>query len=553
MNTRSLSGESPWGAAATRVVIVGAGHGGATTASILRQLGFEGEIVLISSESIAPYHRPPLSKELLSSGRHQPLFESDFYPSQEVSLRLKSRATRVDAEQKLVSLDEGSTVAYDYLVIATGVTACKVEALEEFPVNTHTLRTHSDAEALAEQLDRAEAITIVGGGWVGLEVAAVARLAGKAVTVVTRGDTVLSRVASPELAERIFARHQMEGVEFVLGETIVGARGSDGSVRELELSSGQKLSTELVLAGIGSDVDLELAQTAGLVTTSAILGDSDSRTSDPSIFAVGDITEREVGTQGQRRRLESIPSAVEQAKHAAHAIASVPASRPETPWFWSDQYDLKIQIAGVREGTDRSVVRNYSGDSARCSIFHITDGKLNCVESVGTQTDFLVGKRLISDRVEVTAEQLADESFELSGLLPIEEGDSASGSGHDGAGPTAHDLPGPVNQDGLARATFITAAGEVVSIDIQEGHTLMEGATKQNVSGIVAECGGMATCGTCHVYVDDPWFEQLPDPEYEEEVLIEFIEHQRANSRLACQLLACKQTDGIVVRVPGEA
>mgnify|MGYP001080584393 CR=1 FL=1 len=553
MDTRASSGETGMNASERRVVIVGAGHGGATTASMLRQLDFDGQIVLISDERVAPYHRPPLSKELLSSDRHQPLFEEGFYKSQEVSLRLDNRVMRIDVAQKRVLLHDGSGVTYDHLVLATGVSACKVEVLEEFPVNAHTLRTRADAEALAEQLDRAAAITIVGGGWVGLEVAAVARRAGKAVTVVTRGDAILSRVASPQLAERILARHRAEGVEFVLGETVARAIGHEGFVRELELSSGRRLSTELVLAGIGSQVDLRLARSAGLRTTTAISVDADSRTSDPSIFAVGDITEREYGSRGRRRRLESIPSAIEQAKRVAHAISGVPGSTPETPWFWSDQYDLKIQIAGVREETDRAIVRSYSGDGVRYSVFHVTDRRLSCVESVGTQIDFLVGKRLISEGIDVTPEQLADASFDLSGLLPAEDPDETADGKGDRAGPTADDLPGPAGRDGIARATFVTAAGAVVSIDIEDGRTLMEGATKQNVSGIVAECGGMATCGTCHVYVDEPWFEQLPEPDYDEEVLVEFIPQQRPNSRLACQLIACKQTDGIVVRVPGES
>ncbi|MGK0741935.1 FAD-dependent oxidoreductase [Leucobacter sp. Z1108] len=538
------------GTSETRVVIVGAGHGGATTASMLRQLGFDGQVVLISDERVAPYHRPPLSKQLLSSGRDQLLFEEDFYEAQEVLLRLDSRAVRIDAEQKQVLLSDGSQLEYDQLVLATGVTANKVAALEEYPKNAFTLRTQDDAETLAEQLDRAESITIVGGGWVGLEVAAVARQAGKTVTVATRGEKILSRVASPELAECILARHREAGVEFVFGETIIGASGRDGFVRELQLSSGRRLRTELVLSGIGSQVDLQLARSAGLRVAAAIEVDADSRTSDSSIFAVGDITEREFGARGRRLQFESIPSAIEQAKRVAHVISGRPASTPETPWFWSEQYELKIQIAGVRDAADQAIVRDYSGDGRRFSVFHFVDGSLNCVESVGTQADFLVGKRLISEGVKVTPDQLADLAFDVSALLPVT--DSVPVNRGDLGGTSADELPGPGGREGFALTTFVTAAGAVVSVEIEDGHTLMEGAMKQNVSGIVAECGGMATCGTCHVYVDEPWIDQLPEPEYEEEVLVEFLPLQRPNSRLACQIVACTQTDGIVIRVPGE-
>jgi 3-phenylpropionate/trans-cinnamate dioxygenase ferredoxin reductase subunit len=530
-----------------RVVIVGAGHGGCSVASLLRKSGYQGEVVLLSGEADLPYHRPPLSKRLLNSDLHQLLLEPEFYEEQNIDLKLSSVVVDLNVSKASVTLSDSSIIEYGVLVLATGVSASTLPILDASRVNVHEIRDISQARQLAQQLPSGQKLVVIGGGWIGLEIAASARVAGLDVTVVARGSTLLSRVASPELASFLLDAQSAHGVSVIFDEVVTGVESREGVVEALVLSSGRKLECDSVVVGIGAETNLDLARAAGLDVDSGIIVDDDARTSRAQIYAVGDITSRPVAGHDALVRFESIPSATEQAHQAVSSMLGLDAPKEETPWFWSDQFDLKIQIVGLRGQSDRVTVRNFRDEKSRFTVFHTRGQKLLCLEAINSPGDFMVAKQFIRDARDINVEALADENTSLiDTVISVHREDEA---GEPSIPSQLEDLPGPGDVDGLARITFVKRDGVATTIDIEDGQTLMQGAVRNNVAGIEAECGGMATCGTCHVYVDEPWASQLPEMEYEEDVLIEFIENQQPNSRLGCQLFACKDLDGMVVRV----
>jgi len=269
---------------------------------------------------------------------------------------------------------------------------------------------------------------------------------------------------------------------------------------------------------------------------------------------VGDMTRRPVSLHEGLLRLESIPSAVEQARQAVASILGKPAPAPEVPWFWSDQFDLKLQIAGLLRDTDTATVRADPAAN-RLAVFHTKAGRLIAVEAVNAPADFMAGKQMIRDGAELDLTALADGAVALDqvaasapGAAEPEPAAAPAPASANGAAQT--ELPGPGGKAGEPRVTYVQHDGQVDSVDIPVGLTLMDGSVRNNLPGIIAECGGMCSCGTCHVYVDDPWKEQLEEPEYEEEDLLEFIEGRRPNSRLSCQIVMNDELDGLTVRVP---
>lgn len=547
-----------YGADPKRIVIVGAGHGGCSTASLLRQFGYDGEIVLVGNETHLPYHRPPLSKKLLSLDMEQLLHEADFYTQQNIDLRLGKAVLAINPELQTISLSDDDSIRYDDLVLATGVCARMLPPeLASARGNVHEIRTLGQARELASQLRQGQRIVVVGGGWIGLEMAASAREAGLDVTVVVRGSALLSRVASVELSEFVLARHRANGVDVLFEEEVARLESVGGIVHSVILSSGRELDCDHVVIGIGSDTDLSLARAAGLEVNDGIIVDNAARTSVDHIYAVGDVTSRPVVGHGELLRVESLPSTVEQSRQAVSNILGLAAPHVEAPWFWSDQFDMKLQIVGLRSEADCVTVREYPEDTSRFAVFHTRGDVLLCVEAVNSPGDFMVGKQFIRDERRLDLVKLSNMEIDLAAVAETtqDEGRPVAGQSELSGelSPALIDLPGPGGIDGIARVTFVKRDGDATTIDIEDGLTLMQGAVRNNVPGIVAECGGMATCGTCHIYVDDPWADQLPEPEYEEEVLIEFIEHQRPSSRLGCQILASSEVDGMVVRVAEEA
>ena len=404
----------------SRIVIVGAGHAGGSAAALLRQYGFDGEVVLIGEEPVAPYQRPPLSKALLKGeGEEEDLLlrPADFYVEQNIQTRLGQTVTAIDRAGKTVVLADGETVAYDTLILATGSTARKLDVPGADFAGVLELRTLADARRLKAAITPGARLAVVGGGYVGLEVAASARALGAEVVVVEREARLLARVASDVLADFMHAAHTRHGVTILAGRTVTAFQpGEDGSVASVTLDDGQSLPADLVIVGVGGVACEGLGAAAGLTCDGGVVVDETARTSDPDIYALGDMTRRPVPVHdGRVVRLESVPNALEQAKQAAAAITGRNPPPPEVPWFWSDQYDLKLQMAGLSDGADRKVVRTVA-DGAGLAVFHLAGDRLLCVEAVNAPAEFMGGRLLIAKATPVDAEKLADPSVSMKAV-----------------------------------------------------------------------------------------------------------------------------------------
>ncbi len=405
----------------SRIVIVGAGHAGGSAAALLRQYGFDGELVLIGEEPVAPYQRPPLSKALLKGeGEEEDLLlrPADFYVEQNIQMRLGQTVTAIDRAGKTVVLADGETVAYDTLILATGSTARKLDVPGADLTGVLELRTLADARKLRAAITPGLRLAVVGGGYVGLEVAASARALGAEVVVVEREARLLARVASDVLAHFMADRHRQHGVEVLTGRTVTAMQAApDGqSVCGVTLDDGRRIEADLVVVGVGGVACESLGAAAGLTCDGGVVVDETARTSDPDIYALGDMTRRPVPVHdGRIVRLESVPNALEQAKQAAAAITGRNPPPPEVPWFWSDQYDLKLQMAGLSDGADRKVVR---GDPTGpgFAVFHLAGDRLLCVEAVNAPAEFMGGRLLIAKATPVDAEKLADPSVSMKAV-----------------------------------------------------------------------------------------------------------------------------------------
>ena len=398
----------------TKVLIIGAGHAGGSAAALLRQYGFDGEIVLAGEEAAAPYQRPPLSKAWLKgeAGLEDLLLRPEsFYVEQDIDLRTGVTATAIDAAAKAVTFADGTVEPYDVLILATGSMARKLAIPGADRPDLMELRTLEDAERLKAALAPGKRLAVVGGGYVGLEAAASARALGAEAVVIERMDRVLARVASEPLSAFFTDLHRRHGVEILTGAEVAGFEG--GGVR---LADGGLIAADATLVGVGALAHEALARAAGLACENGVVVDESARTSDPSIYAIGDVTHRPIPVHdGRMHRLESVPNALEQAKQAAAAIVGRAAPAPEVPWFWSDQYDVKLQIAGRPFDADHQVVR---GDPATGSfaVFHLNGDRIVCVEAVNAPAEFMGGRLLIGKATPVDAGLLADPATSIKAV-----------------------------------------------------------------------------------------------------------------------------------------
>jgi 3-phenylpropionate/trans-cinnamate dioxygenase ferredoxin reductase subunit len=394
-----------------KVLIIGAGHAGGSAAALLRQYGFEGQIVLVGTENAPPYQRPPLSKAWLKGEADLDallLRPESFYAEQKIELRTGVTATAIDPAAKTVSFADGTVEPYDILILATGSVARKLPIPGADRPELIELRTLEDAERLKAALGPGKRLAVVGGGYVGLEAAASARKLGAEVVVIERMDRVLQRVASGTLSAFFTDHHRSHGVEIRTGAEVTDFE--DGGVR---LADGELIAADVILVGVGAMACDALPRTAGLTCENGVVVDETARTSDPSIYAIGDMTHRPIPVMGGRvMRLESVPNALEQAKQAASAITGRPAPAPEVPWFWSDQYEIKLQIAGLPFDADRQLVR---GDPAegRFAVFHLSGDKVVCVEAVNAPPEFMAGRLLIGRATPVDPVKLADPAVSM--------------------------------------------------------------------------------------------------------------------------------------------
>jgi 3-phenylpropionate/trans-cinnamate dioxygenase ferredoxin reductase subunit len=401
------------------VVIVGAGHAGSNAAAFLRQFGWPGEILLLGEEKLLPYHRPPLSKAWLkgeATADSLALRPEAFYTTQRVGLRTGACVLGLDRAARRMHLRDGESVAYDHLILATGARARRMPLPGTDLPGVHTLRNAADADRLKVALGPGRRLVVIGAGWIGLEVAASATALGAAAVVLEAAPRALARVASPALSAFVEAEHRARGVT-LLTDAGVEAIEPDaaGHAAAVRLADGSRFQCDLVLLGVGAAAEDALARDAGLAETSGgIRVDMQARTADPGIHAAGDCTIRPLPGGGSGR-LESVPSAVEQARQAAADLCGRPAPAPEVAWFWSDQFDLRIQVAGLCQGAARSVVRGDAPD--RLAVFHLNAaGAVQAVEAVNAAPDFMAGKRLIAQGRPVPAERLADPATPLAAL-----------------------------------------------------------------------------------------------------------------------------------------
>jgi 3-phenylpropionate/trans-cinnamate dioxygenase ferredoxin reductase component len=401
------------------VVILGAGHAGGSVAALLRQYGWKGPVTLIGSEPVPAYQRPPLSKGWLKGESELPallLRPASFYAANAIDLRLSSPATEIDRKSRTVALATGDRVAYDHLIIAAGARARMLPVPGGDLAGILELRTVADADRLKSVLRPGLRLAIVGAGYIGLEAAASARTMGAEICVIERELRVLARVASPLLSDFFQRRHEADDVRILLDAAVEAFEGAGGQVTGVRLTDGRHIPCDAALVAIGAVPNDALARAAALDCADGIIVEGEARTSDTAIRAIGDCTHRPLPRYQRAGRLESVPNALEQAKQAAASLCGRPPPAPEIPWFWSDQYDVRLQIAGLLFDVADSVVR---GDPATGSfaIFHLAaDGTVQSVEAVNAPRDFMAGRAMVDKRTQVAAAKLLDPSCSLRDL-----------------------------------------------------------------------------------------------------------------------------------------
>jgi 3-phenylpropionate/trans-cinnamate dioxygenase ferredoxin reductase subunit len=397
------------------VVILGAGHAGGTAAALLRQYGYPGPITLVGEEPIPPYQRPPLSKAWLKGEANADdlaLKPLDFYAAHDIDFRPGALAVNLERTPKRVVLADGSALTYEAMIIATGARPVALPIPGADLKGVLFLRTAADAETLKATVGPGKRLAVVGGGYIGLEVAASGRALGAEVVVLEREDRLLARVACSALSEFFRRYHEGKGVAFELGCGVAAFEGADGQVTGVRLADGRLIACDAVVVGVGAQPNDEIARDAGLETARGVVVDLDGRTSDPDVFAIGDVAHRPLPIYERMFRLESVPNALEQAKQAASAIAGKPRPPGEVPWFWSDQYDLKLQIAGLPFDADRVLLRGDPG-AAKFAVFHLKGDQVQAVEAVNAPPEFMMGKQLIGSRRPVNVDKLADLSVSM--------------------------------------------------------------------------------------------------------------------------------------------
>ena len=401
-----------------RVIIIGAGQGGGETAQRLRQGGFNGEITLIGEEPCAPYQRPPLSKAYLKGELSMDrllLRPASVYAEENISFISPLKAVWIDRANKRVRMEGGRELPYDALVVATGARPRRLPLVGADLQGVHLFRTAADVDAIRPRFTPEAKLVVIGAGFIGLEVAAVARQCGLNVTVVETAVRPLARVTSPEVAGFFLDEHTRQGVRFVLGGQPAILKGDD-HVTAVCLADGMEIKADLVIAGIGVTPETTLAQQCGLSVGDGVVTDRQCRTSDPAIFAIGDCARRPMVHYGETvRRLESVHNAVEGAKVVAASILGQTHTE-EAPWFWSDQYDLKLQIAGLFQGYDHVVFRGVMSDRAFAAFYYKGD-RLIAVDAVNRPGEYLGAKMLIQTGRTVAPSVLEDASRPMKEIV----------------------------------------------------------------------------------------------------------------------------------------
>ncbi|MEM8772540.1 MAG: FAD-dependent oxidoreductase [Pseudomonadota bacterium] len=402
-----------------RVLIIGAGHAGGQCAVSLRQKGWKGDIVIVGDEPFPPYQRPPLSKAYLAGAldRDRLLLRPEaFYEQNNIRLIKDKRAISIDRDHQNVTLTDDQVIDYAYLVLATGARVRKLKCPGAELSGVGYVHSIADVDALQKRFHEGAAIVIVGAGYIGLEVAAVAARRGLQATVIELSERVLSRVAGKIVSTFFEELHRSEGVDLRLNESVAAFQG-EGAVQSVSLTGGGTMACDMAVIGIGVTPNDELAGASGLAIGDGVIVDEFARTQDPNIYAIGDCTRHPSAYFGDALRLESVHNALEQAKTAAAAICGAPEPYRQVPWFWSDQYDVKLQTVGVCAGRYESEIVRGDVSENSFSVFYMNADKLIGVDSVNAAKDHMVARKLLAGEIPATAEQFADPAFDLKSLL----------------------------------------------------------------------------------------------------------------------------------------
>jgi 3-phenylpropionate/trans-cinnamate dioxygenase ferredoxin reductase subunit len=403
------------------VVIVGAGHGGAQAAIALRQQGFAGSILMIGREPEPPYERPPLSKEYLAGEK---AFEriyirpAQFWADRQIGMMLSSEVISVDAPAKILALQDGRQISYGDLIWAAGGDLRRLSCPGHDLDGVHAIRTRADVDAMLRSLGAVQHVVVIGGGYIGLEAAAVLTKLGKSVTLLEALPRVLARVAGAQLSSFYEAEHRAHGVDVRLNASVASLAGANGRVTGVTLADGTTLPADMVIVGIGILPSVAPLLAAGASGTNGVDVDAHCRTTLPHIYAIGDCAAHANNfADGALIRLESVQNANDQAGIAAKAICGDLVPYTATPWFWSNQYDLKLQTVGLSTDHDETVLRGDMS-SRSFSIIYLKQGRVVALDCVNSIRDFTQGRKLVEQRVSVAPDSLADTSRQLKELLP---------------------------------------------------------------------------------------------------------------------------------------
>ncbi len=400
------------------IVIVGGGHGGSQIAASLRGDGYDGPLTLVTAERDLPYQRPPLSKAFLKDPAHDllPLRPESFYAKNAIDLRLAAEVAAIDRAGSAVVLADGTTIGFDRLALATGATP-RLPPVDGIDLSgVHTLRHAEDARKLRDALYDADNVVVVGGGFIGLEIAGTARLLGKTVSVLEAADRLMGRVVAPEISHHFLALHRGWGSAIRLGTAVGRIVGEAGKVVAVETAAGDRIPADIAVIGIGVTPNVALAAEAGATIDNGILVNGFMETSVPGLSAVGDCVSFDHWELKRRVRLESVQNAVDQAKTLSAALTGRREAYRAVPWFWSDQGDVKLQMVGLSGDATESHVRGNPDDGS-FSVFHYAGARLVAIDSVNRAADHVLGRRMIGAGISPPPASVADTSVDLKALL----------------------------------------------------------------------------------------------------------------------------------------
>lgn len=401
------------------VVIIGASHAAVQLMISLRQQGWLGAITTISDEPHMPYQRPPLSKSYLDGSVEEDrlvLRAAETYDKLKVDFKLGCKVMSIDAKNKQLTLDTGEQIGFTKLALCTGARVRQLDLPGSELEGVHYLRTMDDVKAIRQSAKKASRAVIIGGGYIGLETAASLTKLGIKVTVLETETRLLKRVASEQVSGFYKRLHEEEGVEIRLGSKVVALQGNS-QVKSVVCDDDSHSGADMVIIGVGVIPNTELASEAGLVVENGIVVDQFAQTSHPDIVAAGDCTFHPNALLKKSLRLESVPNASEQAKAAAASLCGIKKAYSELPWFWSDQFDVKLQIAGISQGYTKAVVRGDASAGRSFSVFYIKDQYVIAADCINRPKDFMVAKKLILQQSKIDVAALVDESSEIKKLL----------------------------------------------------------------------------------------------------------------------------------------